>query len=250
MISNDESGQTPPIRGQWFTTTPWGIVVTASQNNSPEAAGALEKLCAAYWYPLYAYVRRRGHKPHDAQDLVQEFFARFLAKNYLQTISADRGKFRSFLLACLNHFLSNERDRAQALKRGGGQAVISLDDQTAEERYQLEPAAELTAAMIFERRWALAVLDQALQQLRNEYATSGREAQFERLKGFLEGDVGRGGYHAPAAELGVTPGAVAMAVQRLRLRYRDLVRLEVARTLVHPSELESEMRHLFAVLAR
>ena len=248
MLPEDQTTPNPPFKEQWFTTTPWGIVLAARQGNSLEAADALETLCRSYWYPLYAYVRRRGYNAEAAQDLVQEFFARLLAKNYLQSVNAERGKFRSFLLASLNHFLANEFDRSHALKRGAGQTIISLDDEDAEERYRLEPADGLTPAMIFERRWALTVLEDALRKLRTEFVTSGREPQFERLKGFLEGEVGRGDYDVAAKDLKVSRGAVAMAVQRLRQRYKDLVRAEVADTVADPAEVEPELRHLMAVL--
>ena len=248
-MPDHESTQTPPPGPpQWFSTTHWSVVLAAGQGNSPEAEQALEKLCRGYWYPLYAYTRRRGYDPHEAQDIVQGFFARFLAKNYLQGLSAERGKFRSFLLASLNHFLSNQRDQAQRLKRGGGQSLISLDDEAAEERYGHEPASALTPESIFERRWALAVLDQALGRLQNEFLSSGKQAQFERLKGFLEGDVARGDYDVAAADLKVSAGAVAMAVQRLRQRFRELVRQEVAQTLADPAGIEEEMQDLMAAL--
>jgi RNA polymerase sigma-70 factor (ECF subfamily) len=245
-----EEPKTPgePIKPQWFTTTHWSVVLAAGRAGSPESEDALEKLCRDYWYPLYAYTRRRGYSPHDAQDLVQDFFARFLAKNYLEGLSAGRGKFRSFLLASLNHFLANEYDRATAAKRGGGKPLISLDEQTAEDRYRLEPISHLTPAMIFDRRWALDLLEAALRQLRLEFVRSEREAQFDRLKPFLEGNVARGDYDRAAVELKTTPGAVAMAVQRMRQRYRDLVRAEVARTVASIADVETEMRHLFAVL--
>jgi RNA polymerase sigma-70 factor (ECF subfamily) len=226
------------------------VVLAAGKTGSLEAEAALEELCRTYWYPLYAYVRHQGYAPHDAQDLTQGFFASFLAKNYLQNLDAERGKFRSFLLAALNHFLANERDRARTIKRGGKQTFVFLDDDSAEERYKLEPATSLTPAMIFERHWAVAVLEEALRQLRREFVDSGREAQFERLKQFLEGDVERGAYQIAATEMNVSPGAVAMAVQRLRQRYRELIRGEVARTLANLADVETEMRHLFAVLSQ
>jgi RNA polymerase sigma-70 factor (ECF subfamily) len=249
MPSDDPKTPGEPIKAQWFTTTHWSVVLAAGRADSPEAKDALEKLCRDYWYPLYVYTRRRGYSPHDAQDLVQDFFARFLAKNYLEGVSAERGKFRSFLLASLNHFLANEYDRATAIKRGGGKPTISLDEQTAEERYRLEPVSNLTPAMIFDRRWALDLLDAALRQLRLEFLNSGRDRQFERLKVFLEGDVAHGDYDHAAADLGTTPGAVAMAVRRMRQRYRELVRTEVARTVANIADVETELRHLFAVLA-
>jgi RNA polymerase sigma-70 factor (ECF subfamily) len=250
MSDEDRSTQTPPPnQAKWFTTTHWSVVLAAGQGGSAQAEQALEKLCRGYWYPLYAYTRRRGYDAHQAQDMVQEFFARFLARNHLQGLSSERGKFRSFLLASLNHFLANEWDRAQALKRGGGCAFISLDDENAEERYGHEPATTLPPDQVFERRWALAVLEHALERLQKEFASTRRAAQFERLKGFLEGEVARGDYDRAAADLKVSPGAVAMAVQRLRHRYRQLVRDEVAQTVSDPSEIEEEMKHLITVLS-
>jgi RNA polymerase sigma-70 factor (ECF subfamily) len=237
----------PPA--QWFTTTHWSVVLTARRIPSPQSEAALEKLCRSYWYPLYAYIRRQGHNPDDAQDLTQSFFTRFLEHNYLESVERDKGKFRSFLLACLNHFLSNERDRANAAKRGSGKPLISLDDETAEEKYQLEPASTLTPAMIYERRWALTVLETALERLRIEFVQSGREEQFNRLKSFLEGGVGRGEYDLAAADLRVSSSAVAMAVHRLRGRYREMIREEVANTVSEPGEIDAEMRHLLTVLA-
>jgi RNA polymerase sigma-70 factor (ECF subfamily) len=250
MSVNEPPAEQPASRAAWFTTTHWSVVLAAGNNNSLDAEAALEKLCGTYWYPLYAFVRRQGHSPHDAQDLTQGFFARLLDKNYLASVAREKGKFRSFLLTALKHYLSNEYERAQTIKRGGKQSFVSLDEETAEDRYKLEPATNLTAAMIFERRWALAVLEQALQKLRDEFVSSGREAQFNRLKPFLEGNVGRGDYQVAAADLNVTPGAVTMAVQRLRQRYRELVRNEVAQTVTDPSEVDPEMRHLLAVLAQ
>jgi RNA polymerase sigma-70 factor (ECF subfamily) len=249
MLTGQPDEATPPPKVAWFTTTHWSVVLAAGQNGTRDAEAALEQLCRTYWYPLYAYARRQGHNPHDAQDLTQGFFARLLAKRDLAAVAPEKGKFRSFLLTALNHYLANERDRAQAIKRGGKQTFISLDEESAEERYRLEPASTLTPAMIFERRWALTVLDEALKKLKIEFTATGRQAQFDRLKPFLEGEVGRGDYQVAAAELKVSPGAVAMAVQRLRSRYRELVRQEVAHTVATASEVEVEMRHLFAVLA-
>ncbi|PWU21137.1 MAG: RNA polymerase subunit sigma-24 [Verrucomicrobia bacterium] len=249
-MSVQQSTQTPPLdQARWFATTHWSVVLAVGQGESNQSEQALEKLCRAYWYPLYAYTRRRGCDAHQAQDLVQGFFVHFLAKNYLEGVSSERGKFRSFLLTCFNHFLSNEWDRSQTLKRGGRHTFISLHDEDAEERYTHEPATSATPDKIFERRWALAVLEHALQRLQQELATTGRAAQFERLKGFLEGEVARGDYDRAAADLKVSPGAVAMAVNRLRQRYRQLVREEVAQTVGEMSQIEEEMRHLIAALS-
>jgi RNA polymerase sigma-70 factor (ECF subfamily) len=234
----------------WFTTTHWSVVLAARQHGSPQSDDALQQLCRTYWYPLYAYARRRGNDPHSAQDLIQEFYARLLDGNSLQDVDAARGRFRSFLLASLNHFLANEHDRAQALKRGGRCTIISLDDDTAEGRYQLEPVDTLTPEVLYERRWARTVLESALRQLHAEFTAAKKGAQFERLKNFLEGDVGAGAYNVAAAELGMNPNSVAVAVHRLRHRYRELIELEIAQTVATPEAVAEELRHLLSVLVQ
>jgi RNA polymerase sigma-70 factor (ECF subfamily) len=208
----------------------------------------LDKLCRAYWYPLYAYVRRLSYSPHDAQDLTQGFFARLLEKNFLESVDRRKGRFRSFLLASLNHFLANERDRDNSLKRGGGQLPISLDDQDAENRYLHTPQFDLSPERIFDRQWALAVLEQALTRLREEYASSGKARHFELLKAFLTGDTSDGAYSTVAEQLQVSPSSVAVAVHRVRHRYRELVRAEIADTVASPGDIDDEMRSLFAAL--
>ncbi len=232
----------------WFTTTHWSVVLAAGQTSSPAAQAALERLCRTYWYPLYAYVRRRGCSAPDAQDLTQEFFARLLADDFLNGVGAEKGKFRSFLLAAMNHFLANERDRTLAAKRGGGKQIISLDAVSPEERYQFEPASDVTAAVLFEQRWAWALLEQALKHLREECEAQGKAAQFDRLKVFLQGETRGGDYARLAPEMNMSPGAVAMAVHRLRQRYGELVRAEIANTLDNPAEIEDEMRYLLTVI--
>jgi RNA polymerase sigma-70 factor (ECF subfamily) len=209
----------------------------------------LETLCCTYWYPLYAYVRRRGHSPEEAEDLTQEFFARLLASNDLSGVDRSKGKFRSFLLAAINHFLANEWDRATAAKRGGNQVLISLDDENAEERYRMEPAAEVAPEKLFERSWARTLLAQGLARLRVEYAADGKTQQFEQIRCFLTEETGEGGYAAVAARLNMSTGAVAVAVHRMRQRYRELVRQEIAQTVTTPVELETEIRHLLAALS-
>jgi RNA polymerase sigma-70 factor (ECF subfamily) len=225
------------------------VVLTAGHGSSPQAGRALEELCRAYWYPLYAYVRRRGHSPHEAEDLTQEFFARLLAKNYLADVDREKGKFRSFLLASLKHFLANEWDRARAAKRGGGQPHLSLDVQTAETRYRSEPADDLTPEKLLERQWALALLDQVLARLRAEFAADGQEKQFDELKVWLTEGKGATSYAAVAATLGTTEGAAKVAVHRLRRRYRELLREEISHTVATPAEIDEEIRHLFAAFA-
>jgi RNA polymerase sigma-70 factor (ECF subfamily) len=217
--------------------------------DSPSARQALETLCRNYWYPLYAYVRRQGHGPHDAQDLTQAFFARLLEKNYLADVQREKGRFRSFLLASLKHFLANEWDRERALKRGGGQRLIALDDDSAESRYKLEPKDDLSADKIYERRWALTLLDQVLSRLRSEFEADGKLQEFEVLKQYLSAGRTSVSYALAAERLGTTEGAVKVAVHRLRKRYRELLRAEIGQTVATASEIEAEIRYLFAALS-
>ena len=231
-----------------FQTTHWSVVVRAGQQASVQSAEALEKLCRTYWFPLYAYVRRRGYEPTEAQDLTQDFFIRFLEKGYLTHADRQKGKFRSFLLTALNHFLVNEWRRAQAIKRGGGGPLISLDDETAESRYAREAATHLTPEKVYERRWALTLLDQALGRLGEEFAAAGQGREFDRLRGFLTTEAGESRYAEVAEELGMTSGAVGAAVHRLRRRYRDLVREEIAHTVASPAEVDEEIRWLFTAV--
>jgi RNA polymerase sigma-70 factor (ECF subfamily) len=208
----------------------------------------LERLCRVYWRPLYAYIRRRGYGPHDAQDLTQEFFARLLERNDLARVSPDKGKFRSFLLAALNHFLSNEWDRVRAIKRGARLTFISIDETSPEHRSLIESIADLPAERAFEKRWATALLDKAFERLRRESIQAGRGELFDRLKRFLAGEPDAGEYGAVAAQLGWTQSSVAVAVHRLRQRYGELVREEIAHTVSEPAGVDAEMRDLFAAL--
>jgi len=224
------------------------VVLSAQEAASPAAHDALEQLCRVYWYPLYAYVRRQGHSPHDAQDLTQEFFARFIAKNYLDAVRRERGKFRSFLLAALKHFLANEWDRARARKRGGAHTIIALDEHDAEARYALEPRDESSADKIYERRWALTLLEQVLGRLREEYAAAGKAGLFDGLKSCLTEKKSSTPHAALATRLGMTEEAVKVAVHRLRKRYRDRLRSEIAHTVATPDEVDEEIRHLFTAL--
>ena len=232
-----------------FATTHWSVVLAAQVAHTPPAAEALEKLCHTYWNPLYAYVRREGSSAADAQDLTQEFFARLLQKNYLAQVAAQKGKFRSFLLAALRHFLSDQRDRARAVKRGGGADCLSLDAQTAEECYRLEPVDRMDAEKIYERRWAMTLLEQALTRLRDENVAAGKTELFERLRSFVAGEneVSCG---EAAAQLDLTESAVKSALHRLRQRYRELVREEIAHTVADPAEIDIELRYLIAVLSQ
>lgn len=232
-----------------FATTHWSLIVAARGPAAPEARAALAQLCRSYWYPLYAFIRRQGHGADAAQDLTQEFFTRLLEHDFLAAIDRDKGRFRSFLLAACKHFLANERDRACAQKRGGGQSPVSLDLDSAEGRYTREPAHHITPERLFEQRWALTLLDRVLARLREEHTARGKEALFDHLRVFL---VGEG--HSPAqlevaARLGLSPGAMRVAVHRLRQRYRDLLRQEIAATVDDPREVDEEIRQLFAALA-
>jgi|HubBroStandDraft_1064217.scaffolds.fasta_scaffold99494_2 RNA polymerase sigma factor (sigma-70 family) len=237
-------------RQERFTATHWSVVLAARGGESARARAALESLCRAYWYPLYAFLRRTGQSPHDAEDSVQGFFAVCLEKNYLAAADEAKGRFRSFLLLALKRFLGKERDKARAGKRGAGQELIALDSLTAEQRYALEPAEHLSADKLFERRWALTLLEQVLSRLRGEQAASGPRDAFEQLKEFLLAG-GRGTPYAElAARLGTSEGAVKVAVHRLRQRYRQLLEEEIANTVTSPEEAEDERRYLLAVLSR
>lgn len=232
-----------------FATTHWSVVVAAGEEESPESRAALAELCRTYWYPLYAYVRRQGHDEHQAKDLTQEFFARLLAKNYFRSLDRQRGKFRAWLLASLEHFLAKEWRDANRLKRGGGTTLISLDDDTAEARYQREPVETADAASLYERRWALALLEHALARLRDEFAHAGKQRLFEHLQVFLSGEKSGRTYAQAAEELGMTEGAMKVAVHRVRQRYGELLRLEIAHTLSRAEDVDEELRHLMKVLA-
>ena len=241
---------TDPMAGPAaFVTTHWSVVLDARRADTGRARDALARLCQTYWHPLYAYVRRVGHSPHDAQDLTQEFFARLLAKNSLAGADESRGRFRSFLLASLKHFLANEWDKARAQKRGGGHTPIPIDAALAETSCHFEPADTTTAEKIFERRWALTLLDVVLRRLREEYLTTGREELFEQLKPTLTEASRTVRYAEIASRLGTSEGAVKVAVHRLRHRYRELLRAEIADTVASPGEVDDELRNLFAALA-
>jgi RNA polymerase sigma-70 factor (ECF subfamily) len=237
--------------GDIFATTHWTVVLAAGAKPAPEADVAMEELCRTYWYPLYAYIRRQGCSREDAEDLTQGFFARFLARNYLEGLSGDKGRFRAFLLAALKHFLANAQDRAASGKRGGGSAPLSLDWKDAASRYQIEPADDLSPDKLYDRAWAMAVLERVIQRLRDESAAAGKAEWFERLKPFLMLDKAAMSYDQAAGALGLTPGAARVAVHRIRKRYRQLLRQEIAQTLSHPDqEEEEEMRALFSAFAR
>ena len=228
-----------------FGATHWSVVIAAGGDSS-RARSALEKLCATYWYPLYAFVRRRGHSAHDAQDLTQGFFARLLEKNDLASVDRARGRFRSFLLAALDHFLINEWHRARTQKRGGATVLFSFDALDAESRLRHEPATD-SPEQIYDRRWAMTLLDQVMARLRTEMAGAGKLAHFEALKFCLTGE--RTAYAEVGARLAMSEGAVKVAVHRLRERYRALLRAEIAETVATPEEIEDELRALLAALS-
>jgi RNA polymerase sigma-70 factor (ECF subfamily) len=231
-----------------FHTTHWSLVAAARDRTSPEAQRALAELCEAYWYPLYAFIRRSGHASEEARDLTQEFFAKLLEKDYLAGVDREKGKFRSFLLTTCKHFLANERDRAAALKRGGACSIHSFDSSDAESRFGKEPFHQMTPDRLYDRRWALMLLQNALGQLRREFQQAGKEAVFERLKGLLTGEKREERYAEVAAALGITESSVKVSVHRLRRRYGELLREEIGRTLRDPSEIDAEIRDLFVAL--
>jgi len=225
-------------------------VVAANDGASTQAQKALAQLCRTYWYPLYAFVRRKGHSPHDAQDLTQAFFAGLLEKGSFHNASREKGRFRSWLLGALDHFLVNEWQRGQTLKRGGQVNFISLDDDTAENRYLLEPATDLTPEKLYERRWVQVLLDQVLARLREQFAADGKEELFDQLRVFLTDVKGTVSSADVAAKMGMSEDAVKQAVLRLRRRYRELLRREIAHTVSTPVEVEDEIRHLFELFER
>jgi DNA-directed RNA polymerase specialized sigma24 family protein len=233
----------------YFATTKWTLVLAAGRRGSPQADMALEELCRVYWYPLYAYVRRHGHSREDAEDLTQAFFARVLEKNCLEGLGSEKGKFRAFLLAALKHFLANEWDRASRQKRGGGVARLSLDWQSADTRYHIDPADRLSPDKLYDRAWAVTLLERVIAQLREESAREGKSKLFEQLKPFLM--VGKGAipYGEAAAALELNEGATRVAVHRLRRRYRELLRKEIGQTLSDSGAVEEEMRALFSAFS-
>ena len=229
-----------------FPATRWSLVVAAGDPHRKEARSALVSLCESYWYPLYAYLRRRGYSSDQAQDLTQEFFVRMIEGRYLDRAEPEKGRFRAFLLTSLKFFVADEDDRRRARKRGGGM-VVPLEFSSGERRYQLEPAHDETPERIYERRWALSVLDRVVEKLRNEFVQHGRPDHFERLKVFLLGQ-SDAPYGALAQELNTSEGALKVAIHRLRKRYRELFRQEIADTVADPAAVESELRHLAAAL--
>jgi RNA polymerase sigma factor (sigma-70 family) len=245
--SGSASGQITQSGAVVFATTHWSVVL-AAQGQSPAAQEALEKLCRIYWWPIYGFVRRQGYKPEEAQDLTQSFFARLLERRDLETIRQEKGRLRSYLLASVKNFLSKARDRELTVKRGQGQPLVSLDDLLARERADQEPAHKLSADRIYERRWALTLLEQVLVRLAAEYEAAGKLPLFDRLKELLAGQSGRPSQARIAGELGMTENAVKQAFHRLRYRYRQLLHEEIAHTVATPDDVEDELRHFMSIL--
>jgi RNA polymerase sigma-70 factor (ECF subfamily) len=248
-MSDDPAKNSAPSGAGRFATTHWSVVLSASRPESAHYQQALESLCRTYWFPLYAYLRRHGYDTHQAEDHTQAFLACLLEKHGLRLAEPGRGKFRSFLLAALKHFIANERAWAGARKRGGGRTVLSLDSRSAEAQYALEPRDELSPEKLFERSWALTVLDRAMARLAAEAAASNKQQQFDRLKTYLTAGKDAVAYHKVAAELQMSEGAVKVAVHRLRRRYRELLRDEIAQTVATQDQIDEEIRHLFSALA-
>ncbi len=246
MSTPTSSSEAPRV----FPSTRWSLVVAATRKDAPESAAALESLCRAYWYPLYTYVRRCGQSPHDAQDLTQEFFCRLLEKRWLDSADREKGKLRTFLIVALKNFMSNEWRRASAQRRGGGQTPVPFDAEFAESRYAADHSARLGADESFDKQWALTLLDSTVNRLRAEFVAAGKPGDFEALKDCLMAERGSIDYAAVAKRLGGSEGAARVAIHRLRKRFRDVYREEISQTLADGTDLEGELRHLAAALAR
>jgi DNA-directed RNA polymerase specialized sigma24 family protein len=235
-------------KGARFATTSWTIVAAAQGPLSDVAHDALAALCNSYWFPLYAFIRRQGYLSDQAEDLTQEFFTQLLEKDLLAGVDSNKGKFRSFLLAACAHFLSNQRDKAKAVKRGGKCRFVTLDFAAAEHRYGKEPSHQLTPEKLFARRWALTLLDQVLARLRDDFVARGKAGLFDSLRVCLLGDKDMDPAGHMANEMGMTPGAVRVAVHRMRQQFRELLREEIVRTVDNPEHVDDEIRDLFAAL--
>jgi RNA polymerase sigma factor (sigma-70 family) len=242
-------GSRPPVRRARFATTQWSLVVAAGAETGSRGRRALSDLCEAYWYPLYAYVRRSGHDVADAQDLTQAFFVRLLEGDDLGSVAKERGRFRSFLLAAMKHFLLNQARARRALKRGGG-AAFAIEFDEAERQYSREPASHMTPETAFDHRWALTVLDRVLRRLRRGAVAAGRLAEFNALKPALSGELAHGSYREVGAALGMTEGAVKVAVHRLRKRFQRLLHDDIAATVEAKADVDDEIRYLIGALGR
>jgi RNA polymerase sigma factor (sigma-70 family) len=245
MSSHASSSDAPRV----FPNTRWSVVLAATQQPSPESTAALEAICRAYWYPLYAYVRRCGQSPHDAQDLTQEFFCRLLEKRWLDSADRDKGRLRTFLVVALKHFMSKEWRRASAQRRGGAQVYAQFDTSFAETQYAADTSL-LAPDETFDRQWALTLLDLTVNRLREEFAAANKPADFDALKNCLMAGRGTIDYGGVAAKLGLNEGAARVAVHRLRKRFREIYREEISRTLADGTDVGGELRHLAAALAR
>lgn len=232
-----------------FATTQWTLVRAAAAEDSASASDALSRLCSMYWFPVFAFVRRRGYSVDEAEDLTQAFFARVIEKRELGAADRDRGRFRTFLLTACEHFLLNERDRAHTLKRGGGVAPLSIDIVAAEQRYQRSLVHHETPERLYHRQWCLALLATVVDSLRDEYITAGNGALFDRLRGFLSADGETSTHARAAAELGMTPAAVKVAVHRLRRRYRQRLRERIAETVDSAEAVDDELRDLLSTMS-
>ncbi|MHC1766223.1 MAG: RNA polymerase sigma factor [Verrucomicrobiia bacterium] len=250
MSPSDKETERAETHGGVFATTHWSVVLAAGERDSPPAAEALEKLCRAYWYPLYACIRRRGYSSQDAQDLTQGFFALLLAGNYLARADRERGRFRTFLLTAFNNFLHNEHDRVIALKRGGGREIVSWEQNVAEGRYAKEPAAGLSPEQLFEKRWAATLLERVLARLRGEFDQTKPRELFDQLKAHLWGEDEAIPYAQLAGHFAMTVSALKVTVHRLRRRYRDLLREEIAQTVADPAEIDDEIQYLIRVMSQ
>lgn len=233
-----------------FMTTRWSIVNAAGGRSTPSAQAALEQLCRIYWPPVYAFIRRKGHETNSAEDLTQAFFVHLLASDFVKTADRERGRFRSFLLKSVSHFLSDQRRASEALKRGGGQKALSLDFEKGERQYQLEPVEATTAEELFERRWALTLLAHTMATLKSEYRERNHELLFRSLEPHLNQDSARVPYAELSETLNMTVDAIKQATRRLKLRYREILRAEIAGTVRSPSEIDDELRQLMTVISR
>ena len=231
-----------------FAATRWTIVLAAGRKTSVHSQQAMESLCETYWYPIYAYARRRVADVNDAHDLTQAFFAELLEKNYVRSATPERGRFRAFLLTAFKHFLSKQRERAKAQKRGGGRAAIPLDFDSADSRYNIEPSSGLTAEQLYDQQWAVTLLGQIMERLEVEFEQAGKAKQFDELRGFIIGDHAGTTYAQVAEKLSMTEGAAKKSASRMRRRYGELLREEIAQTVAVPEEVEDEIRNLFAIL--
>jgi RNA polymerase sigma-70 factor (ECF subfamily) len=246
-----QSRSESPIPVAGFATTRWTLVLNSVEpGEAALAKTALDELCRLYWYPIYVFVRGRGYEHDDAEDMTQAFFVKVLEKKTLAAARRDRGKFRSFLLSALKHFMADEREKAAAIKRGGGQRILSLNMENAEGKYLLEPVERLTPERAFERKWALQLLEEVLRHLENEYAATGRGDLFQALRFCLCGERGEAPYAQLSRQLNMSDGAVKVAVHRMRKRYRERLREEIAHTVERPEDIEEELRHLFEALAQ